>query len=95
MQYKHDNKTKIYNCVNNDTLSPTIYAYYYRDKNRNVIPDKDAGAMKANDIDEQFEIYETGNNKNKHHSHEHVKIIIIFSLLTIIIIHASTIVLLD
>jgi hypothetical protein len=53
---KLDNKTRYYNTAFNDNLTPTMSAYYFCDKSRQILSDKEAAAMKAMNLDNNFDI---------------------------------------
>ena len=59
---KLDNKTRYLNTVSNDNLSPTMYAYYFCQKNRQILSDKEAAALKAMNIENNFEVMKEDNN---------------------------------
>ncbi len=59
---KLDNKTRYLNLVTNDNLSPTMYAYYFCEKPRQILSDKEAAAMKAMNIENNFEFIEEENS---------------------------------
>ena len=63
--FKYDNKTRCYNTVVNDNLSPTMYAYYFCDKSRQVLSDKEAFAMKAIHIENNYDIPEEENKNDR------------------------------
>lgn len=53
---KPDVKTKTYNTVKDDNLSPTLYAYYNCEKNRQILSDKDAATMRVMRIDNNIDL---------------------------------------
>jgi hypothetical protein len=42
--------------VSNDNLSPTMYAFYFCEKQRQILSDKESAALKAMSLDNNFEI---------------------------------------
>jgi len=55
---KPDVKTKTYNTVKDDNLSPTLFAYYNCDKNRQILSDNEAATMRAMKIDNNLDLVE-------------------------------------
>ncbi len=55
---KPDVKTKTYNTVKDDNLSPTLYAYYNCDKNRKILSDKESATMRAMKIENNLDLVE-------------------------------------
>jgi hypothetical protein len=53
--FKPGGPTKSYNTVKNDNLSPTMYAYYFCNKSRAVLSDKEAAAISSMNLDNNFE----------------------------------------
>lgn len=70
---KLDNKTTLYNSVLQDNLSPTMFAYYYRIKSRNILTDKEAAAIKSINMDNNFGDMEENKRSNNCHKEEVVK----------------------
>lgn len=66
---KLDNKTRYSNPVLNDNLTPTIHAFYFCDKSRQVLSDKEAAALKVMNLENNFEMMDEecmpGKYKNK------------------------------
>lgn len=62
---KLDNKTRGFNTVINDNLTPTMHAYYFCDKSRQILTDKEAAAIKAINIDNNFDMDDDKTNNNK------------------------------
>lgn len=52
---KPDVKTKMYNAVKDEHLSPTLFAYYNCDRSRKVLSDKEAATMRAMKIDNNLD----------------------------------------
>jgi hypothetical protein len=48
---KLNNQTKTYNTVRNDNLSPTMHAFYFCNKSRVILSDKEAAALSSMNID--------------------------------------------
>lgn len=70
---KHDIKTKTYNTVKDDNLTPTLYAFYNCDKSRQVLSDKEAAVVKGMRIENKIEMNEDNicfNFKNKNQKAE-------------------------
>lgn len=53
---KLDNKTRFFNTVLHDNLSPTMHAFYYCEKIPGILSDKDAMSMKKSATDNNFEV---------------------------------------
>lgn len=53
---KLDNRTRYFNTALNDNMTQTMYAFYFCDKSRQVLSDKEASAMKAHSIDNNYEM---------------------------------------
>jgi hypothetical protein len=54
--FKMDNKTRFSNPVLNDNLTPTIHAFYYCEKSRQILSDNEAAALKVMNLDNKYEI---------------------------------------
>jgi len=52
---KLDNRTKYFNTALNDDMTQTMYAYYFCDKSRQILSDKEAAAIKAITIDNNYD----------------------------------------
>ena len=53
---KLENRTRYYNTAEKDEISPTMYAYYFCDKSKQNLSDKEAAAMKAIHIEPNYDI---------------------------------------
>jgi hypothetical protein len=68
--FKIEAKTKSINTVINDNLTPTMYAYYFCNKMRVNLSDKEAAAFSAMNInnseeeDKKIELYSNNSNSN-------------------------------
>ncbi len=52
---KLDNRTRYFNTAFNDNMTQTIYAYYFCDKSRQILSDKEAAAIKAITIENNYD----------------------------------------
>lgn len=53
---KLENRTRYYNTAEKDEISPTMYAYYFCDKSKQNLSDKEAAAMKSIHIEPNYDI---------------------------------------
>jgi UDP-N-acetylglucosamine:LPS N-acetylglucosamine transferase len=54
--FKLDNRTRYFNTALNDNMSQTMYAYYFCDKSRQILSDKEATAIKAISLDNNYDM---------------------------------------
>ena len=53
---KLENRTRSYNTAEKDEISPTMFAYYFCDKSKQNLSDKEAAAMKSIHIEPNYDI---------------------------------------
>ena len=53
---KLENRTRYYNTAEKDDISPTMFAYYFCDKSKQHLSDKEAAAMKAIHMDSNYDL---------------------------------------
>jgi len=86
-------KTKIYNAVKDDNLSPTLFAYYNCDKSRQILSDREAAAIKSMKFDNDFEnlvednfLFNPNKNKKEKEANKDFDIVIFFKKFNLILV---------
>jgi hypothetical protein len=78
---KVDNKTRYSNTVISDSLSPTMEAFYFCDKSKQILSDKEAAAIKVMNMESNFEVEEEKHMKGIKNKYKEKEVVFLFNII--------------